>query len=216
MPAGLQIINANNIVQIDQDFQSLEYRAKYSGVGTSVSFTTPGYPNEVLAIRAEDAFFFIKSKIGNTWTIEANVSTTISVWLFSAPTLVAGNSGFEIYRADGSLVFDGGKTYMKPVWSGKVSDSAAPGSGADFTASLSAGDYAAVLCGMRRWVSAIDRGSQGIWSSVAWDGVLVSGTGVTVGSRFGTQIPTNPANGFGGTANHTGGWLSIVDVSLLN
>jgi hypothetical protein len=221
MQAGLQIVNANGIIQIDQNYLNLEYRTKYSATGTTLTFTTPGYANEVVAVRADGAGFYVKSKSGNTWTIAASASTTITAWLFSEPTTATGNSGFEIYRGDGALAFAADKLYMKPVWSGKVPDSTASGSvygGVinDYSVPLTSGNYAAALCGQRRAVYPNDMGAQGVWSLVKWDGVKVGSTGATVGAMFESMLPSDPSAGLGdGVGQSAGGWLTIIDVSNL-
>lgn len=223
MQAGLQIINANNIIQIDQNYLNLEYRTKYSATGTTLTFTTPGYANEVVAIRADGAAFFVRSKSGNTWTITASASTTITAWLFSNPDPTStSNSGLEIYRSDGALAFSSDRLYMKPVWSGKVPDSTASGSVyggviGDYSVSLPSGNYAAAICGLRRSVQGTYIGGGQTGGLITWDGVEVSGAGAVVGERFNSIIPADPDNNYqlAASAQSAGGWLTLIDVSNL-
>lgn len=241
MQAGLQIVNANGIVQIDQNYLNLEYRTKYtitesgwvgmspqSAAGTSsalngvpqrvltLTFTTPGYDNEVIVARADGAAFAVKSKVGNTWTLIANNATTLTAWLFSSPdNTPVGSAGFEVRRGDGALAFSSDKKYMKPVWSGKVPDHTGFNSFlGSYGVTLQSGDYAAALCGARD-AAIVIAGAEynGGRSMITRDGVTISGGSISVGDAFWQVIPTIYEGS--STDKSSGGWLTVVDVSNL-
>lgn len=127
MPAGLQIINDNGVVQIDENYKNLEFKGKYDVYIPDYNQTgylnTPGYASEVVAIGdTGDDNVMLWSKTGAPGGYEYqlrktnNGPRTIPVYVFGEPAAPAASGvGLQVFNGSGQLTYDSQRKYMK-VW----------------------------------------------------------------------------------------------------
>ncbi len=214
MTAGLQIFNANNIIQIDENYRCFAYKGKYSATANTLSFTTNGDLHEAVFVRVDGgATVIFHSRVGNTYTYKTagnpGPTATITAYVFAAPTSIPAGASFEIYNSSGELVFSDLLRLMKPV----ASQAITTGTGST-TVTLPSGNYAATILSPRFRFGPLGNGGS-FGQAVLRDGLMFTDTTITVVMAQAGFIPTNQGN-FVDAQNLNGGTFTVIDVSLLN
>jgi hypothetical protein len=119
MPSGLQVINSNGYVQVDENFRNLVFKEKGTFSGSPYTFSRSGLITPLLAFRSTGAtgvgLDYI-SRSGGTHTWHAlDPGFNGDWWLFDAPTDLGSNFGMQVFTAVGALAFDSNRLYMKPT-----------------------------------------------------------------------------------------------------
>ncbi len=129
MPAGIQIFNPDNSVQIDDTYFNLCVKGKvtvnsvYYNQGffrSKVTYTFIGeYP--LLAVRCDQPFGFVSSVTSSdetTHTFEfivfAGSGTPMDIYILGRTTL-HGNVGFQVFDASENIVFNSNEAYLNIV-----------------------------------------------------------------------------------------------------
>lgn len=125
MPAGLQVINSNGFVQIDENFRNLVFKEKGTFSGSPYTFTKSGLISPVLAFRSTGptgvGLDYISRGAGGAHTWHAlDPGFNGDWWLFDVPTDLGGNVGLQVFTAAGNLAFDSNRKYMKPYPNGQI------------------------------------------------------------------------------------------------
>ncbi|MCE7762959.1 hypothetical protein GQL56_09930 [Pseudomonas putida] len=128
MPAGLQVINDNGILQVDESFKNMVLTQKGtvtlsrpSGVGAvpyqAAAYATIAYPvsarQPVLALRSNALVCYLAND--NGFTVFGSASGAIDYYIFDQIGFgtSAGNIGLQVFDANGSEVFNSNNKYMK-------------------------------------------------------------------------------------------------------
>lgn len=130
MPAGLQVINDNGILQVDESFKNMVLTQKGTvtlgrpgGVGVvpyqAAAYATIAYPvsarQPVLALRSNAHVCYLTNDNGFTVFGPSSGVVTVDYYIFDqigfgAP---AGNIGLQVFDVNGAEVFNSNNRYMK-------------------------------------------------------------------------------------------------------
>lgn len=127
MPVGLQVINNNNKIQIDENYKNLVLRGKGSSVASTAHYkgfrvdvvltaNTPMLAWKVSGT-AKAAILNVK-KSGNQYTYRfwATAQVTIQWYLFDVASEVAAtNYGFEVFNSVGERVYSSNQRPLRVV-----------------------------------------------------------------------------------------------------
>lgn len=186
MPSGIQIVNNSGVVQIDQDYSNFQLVSKGVGAGEfSVSVGNSKAP--LLCMRPNSLtylhrFDYVQNGT-STWVIRSGGQ--VSWYVFDSSVPSPGNSGLEVYRADGSLAFSTNSKAMKPtyfVWSPVATDFDYPP-----TISVNVPTNSAVCMGMGK--AFIDSGGGSPISSMWRESVEIIGNTLSTGYKSFGSIP---------------------------
>lgn len=145
MGAGLQIFSDSGFVQIDADYSNYVLVAKgtvtcgprETGYGVDISSNRK---NSIIAIRSGSFAAVFNSLDGASNVVHKIVSESngavIDYWIFAADPPAPTNNGFEVYNAQGQVVFSANGKYLKllrfvtvPVGAGTSGSIQTPGIG---------------------------------------------------------------------------------------
>lgn len=139
MPTGFSsVLPDGQTIQIDENYKNLELRGKYQLTATNlisvgspntydVSLSVAGVTNPIIAIHCPGVYVALisTSQSGSNVTYRfAALSNTSSftVYVFDNPTLSASNFGMQVFDANGQLVFDANKRYLRVLSSTSFSN----------------------------------------------------------------------------------------------
>ena len=217
MTAGLQIINDNGVVQLDENYFNLEFKHKFQyAIAAGVNqypIATNGYGNEVVAVGETGiGYVSISRTAANQIVITtfAQAAATLTFYVFGTPDQTAtGNAGLQIFNGAGQLTFSCSRNYMRVVHSYKTLDDV-NSSGGGNAVTLGAGVYAAVSSSNRRFFAQRDSGG---WA-LRIDALRVNGSYIDASPQW-----KDYASGQGSLMplyqNDAGGWVTVMDVSGL-
>lgn len=133
MPAGLQVFNTDNIVQIDDEYSNLKFMNKGS-VSTSSSVITidvPSATSPLVAVQLTDngvgnelsrAYVVLRQTVqnGNVWTFTFSIDigitgqvATLTYYVFDQIATQASNFGLQTFDPSGRLIFDSNDKWLK-------------------------------------------------------------------------------------------------------
>ena len=128
MPAGLQVFNDDNVLQIDEGTRN--YELKQSGSGTcntsessggrtryytTIAVTSSVAPMMALGNCANNVCLYRVSVSGSTWTfviVSDTNGATFDYWVFDVAASSPATFGLEVYTAAGDLSFH---SVLKPL-----------------------------------------------------------------------------------------------------
>lgn len=116
MPAGLQVINASGIIQIDELYRGMVLRKAVTlGAGlNAVSFANAISPIIALRSTASPGMCVKSVTPGSTYTW--NVFGAGVAYIFDVlPAALTTGAGLQVFTAAGELAFDSSYEQMKPV-----------------------------------------------------------------------------------------------------
>lgn len=143
MPVGLQVKNDDGDIQIDENYRN--FAVKSTGTAqidnVSIGGTFPIYTAKVTATNCTSPMLAIRSTasyvsvIGTevntstyTFVIGSNTSSTqFNYWVFDTAVLPIETIGFEVYNADGELVFSSNSEAMRITTSYDAGDGGTTG-----------------------------------------------------------------------------------------
>ena len=229
MAAGFQIVNANGIVQVDENYVNLGLVAKGTitipagGIGgmaapAQISFTGA---SPILCIRPVSTYAFIRSvtKLGNTFSYTVNggysgagntspTAETFNWYIFDRMSQIAvTNYGIQIYNASGELTFNSSSNPMRIAGVGQTPNAALSTAPATVSAAQ-AGIYAACISNGRLFSQVVS--TQPPISMIIREGIKVNSTGGTTAGVADLTIGT-----LSSLVSNTGGQILLVDVSGL-
>lgn len=124
MGAGFQVFNDSGNIQIDADYSNYVLTGKgTSTTGAGSEFTGnyaaigSGKKNSIIAIRSS-TFAYVFNKLDSSGNVVHYVFTfggaaSFDWWVFAADPPAPTNSGFEVYNAQGQVVFSANGKYLK-------------------------------------------------------------------------------------------------------
>lgn len=218
MTAGLQIINDNGVVQLDENYFNLEFKNKFQyAIATGINqyaIATNGDGNEVVAVGETGVGYVnIARTAANQIVITtfATAATTLTFYVFGTPDQTAtANAGMQIFNSAGQITFSATQNYMRVVASYKTLDDV-NSSGGGNAVTLGAGVYAAVSSSNRRlFMNSIDTGAK----ALRIDALRVNGSTIDASPQW------RYAQTGGGAyetlyKNDVGGYVTVIDVSGL-
>lgn len=126
MSAGLEIYNANNVLQITEKFVNLQFKGK--GTVTPNTLSDGGWRyydlylpdvNEQVAFSATNPFIILGRVFTRSNQLAARVmskvaNTQVTYYRFGVASVASGNC-FEVYNSNGNLVFTDNAKFMKVI-----------------------------------------------------------------------------------------------------
>lgn len=115
MPTGLEIVGSHGIVQVDENYKVPALRHKLTGLTGNFSFAAVR-PIVCLAGANPVLLRAVHPDNANPGNFVAVVvaSGAFTAYIFDDPIAPGtGNEGFQVWRADGSLVFDSRLLYLR-------------------------------------------------------------------------------------------------------
>lgn len=131
MPAGLQVINSNGIIQIDSEFKNLQFIGKGTVSLTSYVQQNIGDAGDMVAFRVNETnrWGITTPRIYSNYTplfiSKYDEATTITYYKFKFNGIAAGNN-FEVYNSAGERCFSDSTKFMKVLGFAKGSTSVDP------------------------------------------------------------------------------------------
>lgn len=131
MPAGMEVYGDHGLLQITDQWCSVGFRGKYDGLflGGYGQWWGSEYGRATVDVVAITPIIAVYSSfpvgiravygIGtNTWRVELNcpsgyAGSRCEVFVFDQQVASGTTSGFQVFRADGSLAFDSGVQYAR-------------------------------------------------------------------------------------------------------
>jgi hypothetical protein len=178
MPIGLQVLNDNGDIVIDEEYRNFALHAKGTATmgstdigGTALIYactiTVTGCTTPMLALKSANYVSVIGASVsGSTFTYEIYSNTpsfTFDWYVFDVAAVPADTFGFAVYNAAGALVFHSSSKAMRVV----RSDDA--GTGGTSGIALAAGRTYAVIQGANGWrVRNFFRAQQGTWKYISY------------------------------------------------
>lgn len=122
MAAGLEVTNANGVIQVTSDYKNLQYVGKGTvSFSNHLASSLVGDYGEVVAFKVNDPSQWgltpgrIYSGMSNTTFLsQANSSASITYYRFKFSNISAGNY-FEVYNPSGERCFSDASRFMKVI-----------------------------------------------------------------------------------------------------
>lgn len=178
MPIGLQVLNDDGNIVIDEEYRNFTLHAKGTATmgssdigGTAAIYactiTATGCTTPMLALKSASYVSVIGAAVsGGTWTYEIYSNTpsfTFDWYVFDVATLPADTFGFAVYNSSGALVFHSSNKAMRVVRSDPA------GTGETTGIALTAGRTYAVIQGANGWRARnFFRAQQGTWKYISY------------------------------------------------
>lgn len=162
MAYGLQVVNANGFIQIDETYRNLHFKQKGTSNTTAVASGSAGNSTVTVSITAVDSIMLIALRCGVlvsitnyqiagttvNVTLVANgpVGTAIDWYVYdTAPAAQRGKTGLHLFNRQGQLVFDSSRVPMRVVdtyqVNGSTGDTKTYATGRRYAAVFSPGIY---------------------------------------------------------------------------
>ncbi|MBV6853746.1 hypothetical protein P2C08_14090 [Xanthomonas perforans] len=223
MPAGLQIINSNGFIQIDETYRNLHFKRKGTATTNVVAPGVAGNSSVQIQISDVNAMMLIAVRCsslvsmtsyninGSTVTVglvvNARVGATVDWYAFdTAPQAAAATYGLQVFNASGQIVFDSAHSPMRVVDTYQVNGSAGN------TRTYPAGRSYAAVFSPGIYVVPVNAGPEGS------NGYAVNLPGVRIGSSSGdvTVAPFQIQGSSGSSFNQTlPSNVMVIDVTHL-
>lgn len=122
MPIGFQSINDWGTVQIDEEYSSicLQSSSVITINGNMVDTTLDVYGKNPFLLfgSTNGAGIVVRSRVnisGSTWryTLQANTSVNVRVYVFDNSVPFSGNSGMQVFNSSGVLIFDSNAPFLR-------------------------------------------------------------------------------------------------------
>lgn len=178
MPVGLQVLNDDGNIVIDEEYRNFTLHAKGTATmgstdigGTALIYactiTVTGCTTPMLALNSASYVSVIGAGVsGGTYTYEIYSNTpsfTFNWYVFDVPTMPADTFGFEVYNSAGQLVFHSSSKAMRVVRSDPAGTNGTTG------IALTAGRTYAVIQSANGWrVRNFFRAQQGNWKYISY------------------------------------------------
>lgn len=121
MTAGVQVINALGIVQIDENAYNYHLVSKQIISMTQSNGLFKGtvnvgsYPDAIIAVVSNSPTLKSFNPDDNIWSIYRDVAGALECYIFAKATPVTSGMGVEIYNGAGALVFSTSRNPMRVI-----------------------------------------------------------------------------------------------------
>ncbi|WP_139214143.1 hypothetical protein [Pseudomonas sp. NFACC02] len=215
------MFNQNNIIQIDADYSNLRLITKVTVSPNVVDTATWCFQRRVDVQLPGTMPFVAYTCTSNTWVsvyvsngvryarVENDDGAAVTLYVFDQSPPPSAGFGFEVFNAQGVIVFSAAARYCKVLGQTVVNNNSPGG-----TFSYSGKTVAVVANNNARTVSAGPSGDVSKWDAVYWNSYCRNSNGSTIvieyfPTRTLTMLPGPPPNA---GLNTSGNYL-LVDVT---